>query len=326
MRVNVQLIDAETGNHLWAERFDKPVADLFDMQDEIVARLANSLNTQLITAEARRAERAPSPDSMDHYFQGMAWFNKGFAPDNLYASQKLFREGAVTRCRQRGGACRHCMGELRLRPHPHFGRSPRSLGGRSEHCNQGPCPRAGASAGHMCLGLAYVFNYRATQGIAQCERALALDRNLAVAHAYIGMAKWFVGRGEETQGHIDEAFRLSPRDTLAYFWSALAGIARIFTSASIKKPSQACVTQLKSMEILPCIIFTSPLRWRNSANWMRHGFRGARPVSRSTRPFTISALEAAGRRERQSDVFSKPANQFSKSHAQGRGAGGMKQV
>ena len=39
MRVNVQLIDAETGNHLWAERFDKPLADLFDMQDEIVARL-----------------------------------------------------------------------------------------------------------------------------------------------------------------------------------------------------------------------------------------------------------------------------------------------
>ena len=43
LRVNVQLIDAETGNHLWAERFDKPVADLFDMQDEIVSRLANTL-------------------------------------------------------------------------------------------------------------------------------------------------------------------------------------------------------------------------------------------------------------------------------------------
>ena len=90
MRVNVQLIDAETGNHLWAERFDKPVADLFDMQDEIVARLANSLNTQLITAEARRAERAPNPDSMDLYFQGMAWFNKGLTPDNLSRAENYF--------------------------------------------------------------------------------------------------------------------------------------------------------------------------------------------------------------------------------------------
>ena len=44
MRVNVQLIDAETVNHLWAERFDKPFADLFDIQDEIVARLAGALN------------------------------------------------------------------------------------------------------------------------------------------------------------------------------------------------------------------------------------------------------------------------------------------
>ena len=58
MRVNVQLVDTESGNHLWAERFEKPVTDLFDMQDEIVARLANSLNAQLIIAEARRAERA----------------------------------------------------------------------------------------------------------------------------------------------------------------------------------------------------------------------------------------------------------------------------
>ena len=59
MRVNVQLLDAESGHHLWAERFDKPLADLFDMQDEIVARLANALSVPLVAAEARRAERTP---------------------------------------------------------------------------------------------------------------------------------------------------------------------------------------------------------------------------------------------------------------------------
>jgi TolB-like protein len=61
LRVNVQLIDVETGHHLWAERFDKPITDLFDMQDEIVSMLANTLNAQLIEAEARRAERAVHP-------------------------------------------------------------------------------------------------------------------------------------------------------------------------------------------------------------------------------------------------------------------------
>src|SRR4030088_556358 len=77
LRVNVQLIDADIGNHPWAERFDKPVADLFAMQDEIVSRLANTLNAELIAAEARRAERSPHPDAMDLYFEGWAWLNRG---------------------------------------------------------------------------------------------------------------------------------------------------------------------------------------------------------------------------------------------------------
>ena len=80
MRVNVQLIEAETGTHLWAERFDKPLADLFDMQDEIVARLAGALNAQLAVAEAGRAERAPNPNSMDLYFQGMACLHRARRP------------------------------------------------------------------------------------------------------------------------------------------------------------------------------------------------------------------------------------------------------
>jgi TolB-like protein len=90
LRVNVQLVDAETGNHLWAERFDKPVADLFEMQDEIVSRLANTLNAELIAAEARRAERSPHPDAMDLYFQGWASLNRGTTPANNEQAQKFF--------------------------------------------------------------------------------------------------------------------------------------------------------------------------------------------------------------------------------------------
>ena len=81
----MQLVDAEFGHHLWAERFEKPLADLFDMQDEIVARLAGALNAQLIAAEARRTEKALNPDAMDFYFQGMAWFNNGSGLENSHA-------------------------------------------------------------------------------------------------------------------------------------------------------------------------------------------------------------------------------------------------
>ena len=100
LRVNVQLIDAETGNHLWAERFDKPVADLFDMQDEIVSRLANTLDAELIAAEARRAERSPHPDAMDLVFQGKAWFEQGANPRIHGTSARLFRAGLGARSRE----------------------------------------------------------------------------------------------------------------------------------------------------------------------------------------------------------------------------------
>jgi len=95
LRVNAQLIDAETGNHLWAERFDKPITDLFDMQDEIVSRLANTLDAQLIAAEARRAEGVLHPNSMDLYFQGRACWNAGLTPEYMSQARDFF-ERALT--------------------------------------------------------------------------------------------------------------------------------------------------------------------------------------------------------------------------------------
>jgi tetratricopeptide (TPR) repeat protein len=81
--------------------------------------------------------------------------------------------------------------------------------------------------GHLCLGVAQMYINRAAQGIAELERALALDRNLAAAHGYIGMVKCFAGRAEDTEVHIQEAFRLSPLDTLVYLWHSMAGVAKV---------------------------------------------------------------------------------------------------
>jgi tetratricopeptide (TPR) repeat protein len=79
---------------------------------------------------------------------------------------------------------------------------------------------------HLYLGLVDIFTKRAAQGIAECEHALELDRNLASAHADIGLGKIFIGRSEETEAHIAEALRLSPRDTLTYVWMSHAGSAK----------------------------------------------------------------------------------------------------
>jgi tetratricopeptide (TPR) repeat protein len=78
----------------------------------------------------------------------------------------------------------------------------------------------------MWLGLDHMLTKRAAQGIAECEHALELDRNLARAHAAIGLGKIYVGCAEETEAHACEALRLSPRDTLACVWMHFAGLAK----------------------------------------------------------------------------------------------------
>ena len=227
MRVNVQLIDAETGNHLWAERFDKPLADLFDMQDEIVARLANALNTQLVAAEARRAEQAPTPDSMDLYFQGMTWLNKGLSPHNVAQARTLF-DRALAADPDNADAL---IGSGRAE----------ALEGANSFVTDPVAAFAAAEAkltkalssvpdhahGHMWLGLVETFTKRAARGIAECEHALELDRNLASAHGVIGFGKVLIGRAEETEAHIAEALRLSPRDSLIYVWMTHASMAKL---------------------------------------------------------------------------------------------------
>jgi len=72
VRVNAQLIDAETGAHLWAERFEEDLADLFKLQDQVVARLGNALGFELVKAEAEKSARSRNPDAIDLYMRGRA--------------------------------------------------------------------------------------------------------------------------------------------------------------------------------------------------------------------------------------------------------------
>jgi TolB-like protein/class 3 adenylate cyclase/Flp pilus assembly protein TadD len=227
MRLNVQLIEAESGSHLWAERFDKPVGDVLDMQDEIVARLAETLNAQLVAAEARRAEHAPNPDSMDLYFQGLAWVHKGQSTDALTRGERFLERalmldpGNIEAHVALAGARSAIAAVLTTED-----RSRRLAAAESALIHVISVAPDHALA-HLHLGVIQIHTNRAAQGIGELERALSLNRNLAAAHGFIGLAKIFVGRSEETEGHIQEALRLSPRDHLAHVWLAFAGSAKI---------------------------------------------------------------------------------------------------
>jgi TolB-like protein len=244
LRVNVQLIDAETGNHLWAERFEKPVADLFDMQDEIVSRLANTLIAQLIAIEARRAERSPNPDARDLCFQGAAWVNRGRTPEHVAQARGFFERALALE----PGNVEALVGIARVNL---LIGSSLFTDDRMEHLTAAEAAARKVLSlapnhpiAHHVLGSVQIFTNRAAQGIAQYERALALDRNWAQAHASIGLAKCYLGRGGETEAHIEQALRLSPRDTLVFVWTLWVGLAKIWQGAD----AEAVVWLRRSLE------------------------------------------------------------------------------
>ena len=100
---------------------------------------------------------------------------------------------------------------------------------------------------HMFMGVVRIYTNRAALGIAECEQALVLDRNLASAHGFIGLGKIFLGRGEETEAHIQEAFRLSPRDIYAYWWMVFLASAKLQLNAD----AEAVIWLRRSIEANP---------------------------------------------------------------------------
>ena len=228
MRVNVQLIDATTGSHLWAERFDKPLADIFDMQDEIVARLASALNAQLVAAEARGAYQAPTPDSMDLYFQGLACYNKGRTPDNVVQARGFFDRALAADPDNVDALIGSARADVANGANLFVPDPIAAFAAAEAKLTKALSLVPDHALGHMLLGFVEIVTKRAAEGIAECEHALGLDRNLASTHANIGLGKALIGRAQETEAHIGEALRLSPRDTLAYTWMATAGTAKLY--------------------------------------------------------------------------------------------------
>jgi tetratricopeptide (TPR) repeat protein len=196
------------------------------MQDEIVARLANALDAELIAAEARRAERSPNPDAMDLVFQGKAWFNKGLNPGYM-AQARSFFEKAIARDPENVEALVGTIWVDAILGNFHMSADwAARLATAEATANRVLSIAPNHAMVHGCLGFIQMSSNRVDQAIAECELALALDRNLALAHGLIGGAKYFLGRSSETEPHINEAFRLSPRDTFAFTWFYTVGCAK----------------------------------------------------------------------------------------------------
>jgi tetratricopeptide (TPR) repeat protein len=227
LRVNVQLIEAESGKHLWAERFEKPMGDLFDLQDEIVSRLVHTLYVQVVSAAARRAERMLSPDAKELTFLGTVYLYKGWTPEYIAQARDFF-ERALTLNSQLVGALFGLANVDIMQGASLLTDEPTAcLSAAEPNAIKALSLAPGDANVHLTLGAIYIFTNRAIRGIAECEHALTIDRNLANAHGFIGLAKVLLGRAVETENQIREAFRLSPCDMNTNLWMYFLGLAKI---------------------------------------------------------------------------------------------------
>ena len=227
VRVTAQLTDAATGGQVWGDTFEKPIADLFGLQDEMVAQLANTLRAKLFADIAGRAEHNPNPDSTDLLLQGDAWFNKGQTPENLAKAREYYQRALdadpnnLTTLRAMAGVDTQMAATYQA-----VDRTAK-LASAEAALTKVLSLRPDDALAHLWLGAVLVNINRGAEAIAEYERALALNPNLAGAQAGLGFAMVVNGRAGETEAHIKEALRLSPRDPFAFQWVAFAAAAKL---------------------------------------------------------------------------------------------------
>jgi adenylate cyclase len=231
VRVNAQLVDTESGGHLWAERFDKPLSSLFTMQDDIVASLASQLGAELITDEAHRAERTPAPDSMDLYFQGMAWYNKGRNPADIDRARGFFERSLALDPGNLDAALGMAAADFQVAIGYSVDDRTERLHSIEAKLNRVLSQSPNNALAHLWMGRVLAQTNRQAQAIEELNRALTLNPNLAAAHAIIGVAKLYAGHPEETESHELEALRASPRDTDANVWVGIMALAKLYLGA-----------------------------------------------------------------------------------------------
>jgi TolB-like protein/class 3 adenylate cyclase len=210
IRINAQLIDAETDAHLWAERFNGDTADLFVLQDEVAGRIAASLNTELIGAEAARP--TVHPDALDYIFRGRATRAKPPSRES-YAEAIGLYERALALDPQSVEAQSWLAIALTGRVVDGISDTARADIVRAEYLAMQALAAAPRSAyAHYAKGQVLRAQRRFGEAIPEYEIVLAFDPNWVMALFCLGQCKLFAGSIEETIPLTERAMRLSPRE------------------------------------------------------------------------------------------------------------------
>ena len=225
VRITVQLNDVATGSHIWAERFDRSIADVFAVQDEITEAIVAAIEPQVYAAENFRAKRK-SPDSMDAWdlvMRALSHYWRVTRQDNVVAQALLEKATAID---------------------PSYGQALGVLAtshtfsahmGWEEMATASPVAERAALAAiladsedpwaHHALGCVYLFTRRFDDSLAEFELALRLNPNFSLAQGYYGLALSYCGLWEDGNVAARRALRLSPRDPFSAVYYGIAAYA-----------------------------------------------------------------------------------------------------
>ena len=219
LRITAQLIDAMTGKHVWAERYDREIVDIFAVQDEVTEAIVGAVAPEFLSVEAKRAQRKDPGllDAWECVMRGRALVWK-MGREEVAEARKLF-ERAI----QLAPSGEFGMSDLAFVHFLEFyyrwsGSPERSSDEMIRVAEKAVAVDDHDAWAHTMLGLVNVFARRWDEALPAVERAIELNPNFAPAHGVRGFALALVGEVDEAIESIDNADRLSPRDSFKAFW------------------------------------------------------------------------------------------------------------
>ncbi len=210
VRISAQLIDAGTGYHLWAERYDRDLTDIFALQDEITEKIVKALEVKLTEGEQEQVARryTENLEAYDYFLRGRVYQARGSKESNAQA-REMFERAIELDPTFAGAYAILSYNHFRDWTN-HWSEGPQALERALEAAKKAVALDDSLPLAHTYLGWAYAWRKQYEEAIAEGERAIALDPNFAEGYARLGQILSLAGRPEEGLGLVKKAMRLDP--------------------------------------------------------------------------------------------------------------------
>jgi adenylate cyclase len=228
VRVNAQLIDAETDAHLWADRFDGNMSDLFTLQNEITSRIAVALNLELLSTEAARGTERPdvqeyilraraawnNPPARENYLRVIGFLDRALALDPRSIDAQSWLAAVLA------GRVLNEMSDTAAADIQHA----------EVLADQALAASSRSPLAHLAKGQVLRAQKRYEEAIPEYEAVLAFNRNWLLAIASLAWSKFLTGSMDEAIPLHEQAIRVSPRDPLVGVWYSRIGKVHLLQS------------------------------------------------------------------------------------------------